>query len=313
LLDFGVARLRGETGVEAGTGGAQPGPPSYLSPEQCQGAPAALDARVDIYALGTILYEMLCGRPPFLGPAPAEVRVLHLMQPPPAPRVWNPSLSPAVEAVVLRALAKHPGDRHASMAELWQALEAARDAPLDPAPPLIEAPVAVPAAIAQIAQIPQITDTFGAVEITAIVQRRGRTHRWRLAGVAAVAAVALWLAAPPVQRPAIAPAARGPNPVAPASPAASVAPVPPSPPPALPAARPQPPTAPPPPPPPAPSLASDDPPRPSRLAGAIEAQLRRRPGHLSSPLARPRPPAPPRAARPPARRRTSKAAWMDKW
>jgi tRNA A-37 threonylcarbamoyl transferase component Bud32 len=211
LLDFGVARLRGESGGGTPGGGAQPGAPIYRSPEQCRGAGAAVDARADVYALGTILYEMLCGRPPFQGPAASELVALHLAHAPPAPRVWNPSLSPAIEAVILRTLAKAPGDRFASMAETWEALQVAAaaapgelrtaapnnpylvaPAPVEQAPPvafLTPAPISVPA-----------TPPGGTVwsapvaDITAVVRPLARRLR-RLMLPAAVLAVGVvvWL------------------------------------------------------------------------------------------------------------------------
>ena len=187
LLDFGVARLRGEMGGGAPTGGALLGTPLYCAPEQCRGALSALDARVDVYALGTIAYEMLCGRPPFQGPAAAELVTLQLQQAPPAPRVWNPLVSAAMEAVILRTLAKDPGDRFASMAETWEALQAAAAAPViatidspvaASVPPAASRPVLTPAPISVPATPPGGTVWSAPVaEITAVVRPVARRLR----------------------------------------------------------------------------------------------------------------------------------------
>ncbi|MDB5072431.1 MAG: Serine/threonine protein kinase [Candidatus Eremiobacteraeota bacterium] len=128
LLDFGIASLRGggtvanltQTGTLLGT-------PAYMSPEQCLGE--EIDARSDIYSLGVVLFEMLCGVVPFNSPTATAVVMQHVQQPPPALRVLNASVSPAVEAVVLRALAKQREDRFQSARELGEALTAATSGP----------------------------------------------------------------------------------------------------------------------------------------------------------------------------------------
>lgn len=124
LSDFGIAKpLEGaahltQTGVTIGT-------PEYMSPEQCQGLP--VDARSDIYSLGVVLYEMLTGRPPFVGPTSMSVMLKHVGEPLPPPRRINPSIPPEVEAAVLRATAKDPAERYTSAAEMAAAVAALGD------------------------------------------------------------------------------------------------------------------------------------------------------------------------------------------
>ncbi|GHO84950.1 protein kinase domain-containing protein [Dictyobacter formicarum] len=94
---------------------------SYLAPEQLQGLPQPAS---DQYALGVVLYEWLTGTLPFQG-LPIEIAMQHSLTPPPSLRTLLPDLSPAVEEVVLRALAKEPGQRFASVQDLAMALEQA--------------------------------------------------------------------------------------------------------------------------------------------------------------------------------------------
>jgi serine/threonine protein kinase len=123
ILDFGVAKLHPDlTGGADQVGGPCLGTPSYMAPEQCRADGPDVDRRADIYAMGTVLYHMLCGSPPFAGQDRRDVFVKHVSQPPVPPRQFNPDVSPAIEAVILRALEKHPRDRFASMAELRDAL-----------------------------------------------------------------------------------------------------------------------------------------------------------------------------------------------
>ncbi|MDB4980931.1 MAG: serine/threonine protein kinase, partial [Myxococcales bacterium] len=128
VLDFGIAKLRSDV---AGTLAQQTqvgmvmGTPQYMSPEHCRDA-SAVDQRTDIYSLGVILYEMTCGRPPFQSATGfADLVYLHVAVAPQPPRELAPDLPPAVEAIILRCLAKSPNDRYPSVRDLIDALRAA--------------------------------------------------------------------------------------------------------------------------------------------------------------------------------------------
>ncbi|HEX3696050.1 MAG TPA: serine/threonine-protein kinase [Polyangia bacterium] len=130
ILDFGVAKLAGD-GAQEGPGltqtGMMLGTPLFMAPEQCRGA-GLVDARADIYALGCVLYIMLCGRPPFAYDFPGELIAAHLHETPEGPRVHEASIAPALDEVVLRMLAKRPEDRQPSMQALLDDLERAAKA-----------------------------------------------------------------------------------------------------------------------------------------------------------------------------------------
>ncbi len=121
LTDFGIARIMG--GTQHTITGAVIGTPVYMSPEQAQGQ--HVDKRSDIYALGAILYEMVTGHVLFEGDTPIAIMMKHVNESPPRPTSVNPSLSPAVEQVVLKALSKKPDDRYQTAAELAQAFQGA--------------------------------------------------------------------------------------------------------------------------------------------------------------------------------------------
>lgn len=124
IIDFGLAVSLGrETPrVTLTSDGGMLGTAEYMSPEQCDER-ASIDARADIYAAGVIFYEMLTGRPPFWGP-PALVRQSHRSRRPQRPSALA-VVPPAVEEVLLRCLAKDPGDRFATATELREAIEKA--------------------------------------------------------------------------------------------------------------------------------------------------------------------------------------------
>jgi serine/threonine protein kinase len=123
VADFGIARAISQNASDqwVSTVGVQVGTPQYMSPEQASGDPK-LDGRSDIYSLGCVLYEMLAGTPPFMGSSPTAVTARHAIDPVPSLRTVRPSVPPAVEQVVSRALAKVPADRFATAAEMEAAL-----------------------------------------------------------------------------------------------------------------------------------------------------------------------------------------------
>jgi Serine/threonine protein kinase len=129
VADFGIARALDAAGGERLTEtGLALGTPHYMSPEQGAGN-GAIDARSDIYALGCVLYEMLAGEPPFRGPTAQAILARHSVDPVPSLRTVRRTLSPAVEAVVIRAMEKVPADRYASAREFQEALARASREP----------------------------------------------------------------------------------------------------------------------------------------------------------------------------------------
>lgn len=119
VTDFGIARAFDDS-QELTRTGAVIGTATYFSPEQAQGAPA--DGRSDVYALGVVLYEMLTGRPPFLGDSPMSVAFQHVSAEAPAPSSLNPDVGPDLDTVVMKALRKDPSARYQSAEEMRQDL-----------------------------------------------------------------------------------------------------------------------------------------------------------------------------------------------
>ncbi|MBZ0237786.1 MAG: serine/threonine protein kinase, partial [Deltaproteobacteria bacterium] len=123
VLDFGIAKLADSTTAVKTQASSVMGTPIYMAPEQCQSA-ASVDGRADIYALGCILYEMLTGRPPFVGTTMAQLVTSHLFEAPVPPGQRVAGIPPELERTVLRALAKSPDQRHPDMAQLARELDA---------------------------------------------------------------------------------------------------------------------------------------------------------------------------------------------
>ena len=129
ILDFGIAKLQPELGGSATRTGALLGTPHYMAPEQAAGR--AIDHRTDLYAMGVILFECATGVKPFLGDSLFDVLRKQVDAPPPRPSSLRPDLPPALDHVILAALAKPPEQRWQSAQAMSLALQQAT-APLPP-------------------------------------------------------------------------------------------------------------------------------------------------------------------------------------
>ena len=124
VADFGVAKAVSEaTGRNAITTlGVAIGTPTYMSPEQAAADPH-IDHRSDIYAVGVMAYELLAGRPPFVGATPQQVLASHVTEAPDPVSKRRPGIAPALEQAVMKCLAKRPADRWQTAAQLLSQLE----------------------------------------------------------------------------------------------------------------------------------------------------------------------------------------------
>lgn len=116
VMDFGIARAVSDTSSTMTQTAAVIGTAQYLSPEQARGE--TVDARSDVYSCGCLLYELLVGRPPFQGDSPVSVAYQHVREQPVPPSRLDPEVTPAMDAAVLKALAKDPAARYQSAAEM---------------------------------------------------------------------------------------------------------------------------------------------------------------------------------------------------
>jgi serine/threonine-protein kinase len=116
VMDFGIARAVSDGQAAVTQTAAVIGTAQYLSPEQARGE--AVDARSDVYAAGCVLFELLTGEPPFTGDSPVAVAYQHVREDPRPPSAVNPRVPPALDAIVLKAMAKGPANRYQSAAEM---------------------------------------------------------------------------------------------------------------------------------------------------------------------------------------------------
>jgi serine/threonine-protein kinase len=120
LTDFGIVRVAEDAGLT--NSGIVLGTADYLSPEQARGE--TLTGSSDLYSLGVVMFEMLAGRPPFVGPTAVSIAMQHASANPPPLRQFNPTIPVVLEKFVNRVLQKEPEDRFSSAAEMQQALRA---------------------------------------------------------------------------------------------------------------------------------------------------------------------------------------------
>src|SRR5437899_5966345 len=118
LTDFGIVRVVEDAGLT--NSGIVLGTADYLSPEQARGE--TLTGSSDLYSLGVVMFEMLTGRPPFVGPTAVSIAMQHASTNPPTLRQFNPTVPLAVEKIVMKTLEKEPVDRFQSAAEMQLAL-----------------------------------------------------------------------------------------------------------------------------------------------------------------------------------------------
>ncbi|HEY9368917.1 Stk1 family PASTA domain-containing Ser/Thr kinase, partial [Streptomyces sp.] len=125
VMDFGIARAMGDSGMTMTQTAAVIGTAQYLSPEQAKGE--QVDARSDLYSTGCLLYELLTVRPPFVGDSPVAVAYQHVREEPQPPSNFDPEITPEMDAIVLKALVKDPDYRYQSADEMRADIEACLD------------------------------------------------------------------------------------------------------------------------------------------------------------------------------------------
>jgi len=123
VMDFGIARAVAESSATVTQTAAVIGTAQYLSPEQARGEP--VDPRSDVYSTGCLLYELLTGSPPFTGDSAVAVAYQHVREDPIPPSQLNSDISPAIDSIVLKAMAKNPANRYQSAADMRDDIERA--------------------------------------------------------------------------------------------------------------------------------------------------------------------------------------------
>jgi eukaryotic-like serine/threonine-protein kinase len=189
VADFGIARVEASELTQTGT---VLGTPSYMSPEQFMGHP--VDGRSDLFSCGVILYQLLTGEKPFTGESTTTIMYKVLREEPVPPSQLNLSLSPALDAVMKKALAKNPAERFQSGHEFAQALQAAVAA----APQSVPVPAPAPAAGVPVINMGPLQDPPAAVSkpsasVSVPAPSRSRqvpAGAWAVGGAALVAVAA---------------------------------------------------------------------------------------------------------------------------
>ncbi|HVQ88551.1 MAG TPA: Stk1 family PASTA domain-containing Ser/Thr kinase [Actinomycetes bacterium] len=142
VMDFGIARAVADSGATMTQTANVLGTAQYLSPEQARGE--VVDARSDVYSAGCLLYELMTNRPPFQGESPVAVAYQHVRENPTPPSTLNPDVTPEMDAIVMKALAKNPDNRYQSAAEMRTDAQRALQGGTVAAPPVLAAPPTQP-------------------------------------------------------------------------------------------------------------------------------------------------------------------------
>ena len=190
VMDFGIARAINEAGQTMTSASAVMGTAQYLSPEQARGE--VVDARSDLYSTGVLLYELLVGRPPFTGDSAVSIAYQHVSEMPTPPSQVDPGVSPEIDAVVLRSLAKRADDRYQSAVEFRADVERAiAGAPVTAAVPTIVADATRQMAPVQAAGARGYDEDYTDPIYDTSRPRRGRAGRSTLFWIISLSAVAI--------------------------------------------------------------------------------------------------------------------------
>ena len=189
VMDFGIARAISDASSAMTQTAAVVGTAQYLSPEQARGE--TVDSRSDVYSAGCLVYELLTGRPPFVGDSPVAVAYQHVREPAVPPSDHDTDLPPEVDAIVMKALAKRLEDRYQSAAAMRTDIErylAGRPVEATVPPPL--PPVDTPTQVVAATPPPPDTDAHRPVQPPPDDDRRNRALLWVVLGGLVIALIA---------------------------------------------------------------------------------------------------------------------------
>jgi serine/threonine protein kinase len=191
VLDFGIAKLAGgptDPGSVKTRTGVVMGTPIYMSPEQCRGT-RTVDHRSDIYSLGVIFYEMLVGQPPFVSEGFGDLVNMHLNVPPASARSKRAEIPLALDALVMKMLAKNPEDRYAEMGEVQAALKSSGSHTIVSSPDLVKTHAKGRPPVTQTSPMGDTTFSAGVGERVDGIPGAGRGKKVALGVIAAAAIV----------------------------------------------------------------------------------------------------------------------------
>lgn len=189
VMDFGIARALADASATMTAASAVMGTAQYLSPEQARGE--VVDARSDLYSTGCVLYELLTGRPPFQGDSPVSVAYQHVSEQLIPPSQIDPAVPPALDGLVMKALAKDPDDRYQTAADFRTDVERA----IAGIPVTTSIPAVVPGAAAAAAAA-ETTQRFAptAAPVRTVEPPENKRSPWMWVGIAALILVVAGLA-----------------------------------------------------------------------------------------------------------------------